>query len=330
MNLKRWALALLSVAAILAVWWVSLEPKPTPPAPAAERAAPTLGDPAGTDTPSRAAASLPPLPLTGVPLREAFPSLRARAESGDARAACRLALELLRCREVARESSDEMKQVEATLADPEANVDPALRVQMARQVAMLQGLQRSCAGLPEEASGEAARFLRQAALADEPAALYLYAAGEGFDQRAGFAFIGSPLFDQWRGEAAAMMDRALAAGDARAAHALQQAHLHDIGLFAGAVADDPLHAHAFGNLVSLLFGDTLSQMFGPQPVPPVPPETAAEAAGMASRWHHEFFGGRRMDFLDYAMDMALVPPDATAEEVLARDLCATGEERHGG
>jgi hypothetical protein len=339
MTRTQGAIALLLLAAISVGGWMATRAAQEPahpgnPKPAAENTEepshPTPQAPNATR-----ATPLPPMPLTGVALRDALPSLQTRADGGDGKAACRLAMELLRCREMAEVDPAKDRQIEAQLEQRPAGPGDGLAEMMERQLTVHRAVRAACAGLPAGIEDRAGNYLRIAALAGEPEALFRYAVGEGFNTRRGYGFIRTPQFDQWRHEAPALMERALAGGDARAALALHDAQANDAGLFAGLVAGTPSDAAAYRLLAQSLFGESLqlleqpllpgfaAETPGPDQAPVLPAEQAQRAATQAASWHRDYFQGRRFELLDLMLDSSLLPMDRDAEQVLATDFCAT-------
>jgi len=323
MTRKQWAFALLALAAMaVGTWWIRQRPPQAPGVPA-DVGAPSRIAPDPSDVPASAtpATPPPPMPLVGIPLRDSLPSLRERADAGDGKAACRLAMELLRCREVGRLTPERERWMEEQLqALPAGSADERVE-SMARTLSLHRGVRAACAGLPAGLEDQAGRYLRTAALAGEPEALIRYAAGEGFDNRAGYGYILTPEFDQWRREARGLMDRALVGGDPRAAVFLYGAHSNDTGLFAGLTAGEASETYAYAALIRNLYGESLAPLASFLDFPTPPAEQAGPAAARAAAWHQDYFDGRQFDLIDMALDAELLPEHATADEVLARELC---------
>ena len=102
-----------------------------------------------------------PLPPPGTKLAEIYPGLKVLADAGDTRAACRLAYELNRCRNLGRlkwvAENSAAGLVTATTAGPEIDASVGARQQEYEQAA------RVCADFPQEETSKAAMYDRGAA-----------------------------------------------------------------------------------------------------------------------------------------------------------------------
>lgn len=202
-------------------------------------------DGASTDT----GAQRLPLPPTATPFDLAAPVLAAHAQAGNARAACRLAFELLRCRHSLR--MDRLRHLQTATAEAiasEGDIERAIQADEAtlRIAESAMVCRKVDAGLHEQAND----FLVQAANARIPYAMYLYGTGEHIQQDPGFA--ARPEFDAWRRTAPAMMIAARDAGIPDAASYLAHAYSNEWPLGAAMFADDPVQANAHWHLMSLL------------------------------------------------------------------------------
>lgn len=181
------------------------------------------------------------LPPASTPLDRLWSTLQGPAQAGDARAACRLAIETIRCVNATRfasavqpSSSEEHGELR-TLIDFEQSPssfggsgepeDTQTQVALEGFSAQLRATAQRCEGVSQERATSARALLRAAALAGQPDAQAVYAAGEGW-----FLSIpgsmASPEFDQWRSEAPLIVARMLDAG-----------HPDAPGLLAGAYSD---------------------------------------------------------------------------------------------
>jgi hypothetical protein len=231
----------------------------------------------------------PPLPLQDAPLATTVPSLVARAEAGDSRAACRLGMELLRC-----EQMEQWNRITVGSPDGESQFESegnlgAANFQAEEKIWRIERLAQ-CAVVPAHLRGQGSNYLRQAAYAGEPHAMHAYAEGLHFNlELRGVAL--DPHFEAWRRDSPAMMHAALRAGNPAAAFSLFTAYQDDHGPFTALVPDDTFQAAVFHLLSVRLFGmrDRLSTF------------TSLDAAGMANAHkeaealHQRYFGGRRFD-----------------------------------
>ena len=180
------------------------------------------------------------------------------ADAGDARAACRLGTDLLRCRFVAGWSDEQIEQ----MASRESELAAKGNLDQANSIAMTllrhAELQRLCAGLDETLLARGGQYLRQAALAGEPDAVVRYAAGGAFRATGSNSFIATPEFDQWRREAPGLLQEALAAGDPGAALVMLRTHGDNAGFLSMLLPADPLAAQTSLALARRVFGDQLA------------------------------------------------------------------------
>lgn len=199
-------------------------------------------------TASMSTAPLPPLdaPLVAV-VRELMP----RAQAGDARAACRLAVEYRYCAEL----QGRMQMIESGVARAQISVEQGgadsdrrgLRSteRMAAAFEQTSELYRHCEGVDVPKSSEIVRYMREAASAGHPQAASHYVSGE--------LFTGSDMLDNlqelalYRDNAESMALAAAAQGDLRAAWKLAEAYGSEPGdrrrsLLAQAVGSQPARA----------------------------------------------------------------------------------------
>lgn len=215
-------------------------------------------DPNGVPRPAE------PLP----PLSE----LAARADGGDARAACQLAAELSDCRQ------------QAVLAAP-------------RRRGADQGPPTRCSHLIEKYVGRHFTYLRQAAFAGEPEAMLRYAKGEAFGiPGESYAFLSTPDFDTWRREAPAMLQAVFEAGYPEAAMHLMLAQEPMFGgQLAALLPPDPLRERARLELLVLFAGQHPEAAKFAATLPRADPALEQEARALARRWHVEYFHGMEID-----------------------------------
>ena len=292
-------MALIVVLALCAAAWFFLVPERRQPVAAQ---AETLGEPNAAPLPTaETAAATAPLPASDAPLPLVFPSLKARADAGDRKAACRLGIELLRCQTLASHGSLtasllHWREIEATKRGDLARAD-----EMARASLHYLAVEESCAGLPPDAFELGARYLRQAALAGEPEAMLRYAAGQGFDSGRRMAYLRSPDFENWRREAPGMVEHALAEGRPEAAHLLWLAYADGQSMLSGLIPDDPMRAKAHRLLMERLWNPADPPTAVLLGAAPLSRSEELKAASLASDWHQRHFKGDRVD-AEHALD----------------------------
>lgn len=198
--------------------------------------------------------------------------LAARADGGDARAACQLAAELSACRK------------QAVLAGPRrkgGNEDHPSR----------------CSSLLEKYVDRHFTYLRQAAFAGEPEAMLRYARGEAFGVPGeSYAFLSTPDFDTWRREAPTMLQALFEAGYLEAAVDLMLAQQPMFGgQLAALLPPDPLRERARAELLVLFAGQHSDAAKIAASLPRADPALQQEAQALARRWHLEYFSGLELD-----------------------------------
>jgi len=191
------------------------------------------------DSPHDAAAAA--LPPRNTPIEGLWSALQDRAQAGDSRAACRLAIETIRCATAIQVSAAVLQPSSAVRGELQALIDfersPTSFAQTdeaedAQAPVALEGFSSQveaaaarCEGMSSERASSALTFLRASALAGQADAQTVYAAGEGWFLALPDA-MASPEFDQWRREAPLVVARMLDAG-----------HPDAPGLLAGAYSD---------------------------------------------------------------------------------------------
>lgn len=284
----RAALVTVALGAVaLGVWM--LWPAP-PSGEAARTTAPAPAEPAdrGTgspkDTLSRPSVDTSaPLPLPGTPIAQVITALKPRADAGDSRAACRLAVELLRCRHLQEYSqfvSLDGVPTDVALADKgHSDIADQFAEMQIRQIRMGE----QCAAIEPALLELADGYLANAAFAGEPEAMVRYATGAHHGIAGSSAFIRDPDFERWRRESPGMLLRAVQAGRLDAVALLGAAYRSDLTPYAGLVADDPVQALAWGIVYSRLSGATQPAFESSDP------DIQARASALASQWHASYF-----------------------------------------
>ena len=337
MTRKQQALRLFLLAGLglLAGVWLLFPPKRSQPESNQARASTTsdAASPKSGPLPRvPAAVTLPDLPPRHARAQDVFPTLQARADAGDAIAACRLSVELMRCQIHARKFPGQLESLERKLTHLRDKGNPIVVAEIEARLNRSLATESSCALLPKGLADRAQHYLRAAALAGEPLSRFRYAAGAGFEDTGSYGYLVTPAFDQWRREAVALMQQSLAEGRPEAVLVLALARANDQGLFGGLVADDPALARAHARLMERVFGESLAAFPLPLPRPPAEaadPAAAAKADALAAQWHEDYFGGRRHDLMALLLE-ADNPWHDAAPTASAKDPCpGAGAQPHG-
>lgn len=270
-------------------WWsreASAPSDPRVPAAAPAETAQTRA-PAAGDAPTRPVASpRAALPSQGTPIAQIAVPLKARADAGDSRAACRLAMELLRCQHL-----EQAKSVQwAAGVPPEESFERQGRFEAANAFAEIEirkiQLGQHCDALDPALVAQASHYLEAAARAGEPEAMLRYATGAHHGQLGQMGYLRDPGFERWRRDSPGMLLRAAQSGDIRAVNLLAQAYGSNGSPFAGLIPDDPLQANAWTLLGARLGG------VNPPDFENTDAAIELEARALASRWHQRYFGGK--------------------------------------
>ena len=237
----------------------------------------------GVGRPRPKPAALPPV---DAPLATILEPLATRADAGDAKAACRLAMELIRCRNV--------HELPATLAVDAARIEAEFEAKgemdkadllAQSQLAQLR-LAQQCAAVPVPLRDRGPRYLAQAARAGEPEAMVRYADVQSWPLD-GRGIYSDPEFDLWRRDAPAMLERAFAAGFPEAPLLLMNAYENDTSHLAGLIPNDLIKAEALRMLMVRLHG------WSERPNPsPLDAASLEKASTLAKQWHEGPFKGR--------------------------------------
>lgn len=234
---RPFAWLLLAALALAALLWFALVPREAEPVieavpPEATLAAPTpstpAGDPPAAATPVAASAPAvsakpepPPLPPPQTPVAEIYDELAARALAGDARAACRLGSELLRCRQAA-DSESMTEGLVATLEQSKERPSDGVVDLLAAMEESKRATAPLCVGITAGQQAEASRFLRLAAERGNERMRLAYAVDPGLDSS---NFL--PDLEEWQHYRDVALDYLLAAlhaGDPLAPHFLALVH----------------------------------------------------------------------------------------------------------
>lgn len=194
--MPKWVVVVIALGALGAALWLGMklgaqQAADSARVPPTDATVPDVSEASASDPPApdlvSRAASAAPLPPVDTPLAEVFDDLVARADRGDHRAACRLALELQTCGHdlglarllaegAARNDSVDLSSLDnETLARMEAIVAHGERT-----FDHFETLVAHCRGVPEVSFGRRLGWWRQAAFAGHPAAVHEYVGGEAF------------------------------------------------------------------------------------------------------------------------------------------------------
>lgn len=271
----RTAMAVGAVCLIASlIWWLGADaPDEGAQSPVASSAASMARQvqPAAREVPSTAMTrddAAVPQPPRDAPLAQLWSSLQGPAKAGDANAACRLAIETIRCATVARIAEPvpgapggqrselqallEFKRAPHAFGASGSADDPQVEAASDSLAKGIQSASMRCEGLSDERTATATALLRVAALAGQPDAQVVYAAGEGWFLPVPGA-LGSAEFEQWRREAPLVVARMLDAGHPDAPGLLAGAYSGQTWL-SGLYEEDPRRAAAFLILSSRLMG----------------------------------------------------------------------------
>ena len=236
-------------------------------------------------------ANAAPLPPLHTPLAAIFDDLKRRADRGDARASCRLAVELIDCGQLeSLAQAGYLENSKSAEKDLEHSGMLAAANSVANhQVRHLESMKR-CAGIGRDQRELAADYLLQAANAGIPEAMIRYAEGQGIATgNSMFGALRSRGFDQWRRNAVDLLQNALERGEPAAVFVLYSAHSDDNSLIGGLIADDPVKVHTYRLLMGRLRGKSDA------PAGKLSPRQKAEADQHAAEMHAEYFNSRILD-----------------------------------
>ncbi|MCZ8114340.1 hypothetical protein [Silanimonas sp.] len=305
----RVALPAVALGVVALAWWL-LQRAPTTVASPSDVEASTTQAPASTpnsmvDEPNPATQTTVALPPRDIALDRLWSALQRPAQAGDAGAACRLAIETLRCVGAVRMAAvltaspaAEPGELQTLLefevapssfgraAGPE---DPRSEAAFGAMKQRANAAARHCEGLSPERAFASLALLRAAALAGQPDAQAIYAAGEGW-----FLSIpggmGRPEFEQWRREAPMVVARMLDEGHPEAPGLLAGAYSGHTWL--GGLYDTDLErATAYLLLNARLMG---KPEIAERQLAKVPAETTARARQQAEALYARHYAGRAL------------------------------------
>lgn len=276
-----------------------------------------------SEGPSAATSSSPadtnrtaPLPPLDMPVAAMFDDLQRRADRGDARASCRLAVELINCDQL--ESLAQVGYMQnsesAEKALTESGLLMAANSVATQQIRQLESAKR-CDGISEDQRKLAGNYLLQAASAGIPEAMIRYAEGQSVTNgNSMFGLLQDKGFDQWRSNAAGLLEKALGHGEPAAVFILYVANSDNNSPIGGLIADDPVKAYSYRLLMNRLRGksDTPASKLSSQQI--------EEAVQNATHMHAEYFNNRILREPD-AFSSLLTPAWARPEGTAPRRPC---------
>lgn len=231
--------------------------------------------------------ALPPVPPAQAPIDLAADDLMAHADAGNVRATCRLAFELLRCREILQQDRWRTRPPPKRSGDAAADAHALERYE--EQLLKTAQDAMVCERVPAQVRDRAEDLLATAARQGIPEAMLHHATGRHLSHGTGFA--ATAAFDAWLRDAPAMLHAARDAGLREAVPHLATAYSTEIGFPGALIPDDPVQALAHRILGALLVEglSTEFEMFTRN----LDPEDVREARELANYLHQRHFGGRR-------------------------------------
>lgn len=194
-----------------------------------------------------------PLPPANLPLAKIYSELQQLADDGNGQAACRLAIELIRCRHFNARAKYLITDPSDHKQEGNGSLNNQLLSENSQDEERLDILERtkSCENISEDQYKQIFKYLRQGAYAAEPDALIPYIAGDGLPSD--FSRIRSHDFDVWRSDALPLAQSAMHIGDPASVLLLAGAYQGDDDFFSGIVRNDPFQAEVMIQLHSRLF-----------------------------------------------------------------------------
>ncbi len=271
--------------------------------------------------------STAPLPPLDAPLAAIVRELKPRAEAGDARALCRLAVEYRYCAEL----QGRMQMIESGVARAQQNAESGRRrgwgspERMASAFEETNRLYQHCEGVETPSSTEIVRYMRESASAGHPQAASYYASGDMFSS--------SDMLDNlselalYRDNAESIALAAVAQGDLRAAWELAQAYASDPDdrrrpLLAQAV--DPQPATALSLLYALRTSIGSAGAAGTADVQSLMPRVQERIASLEQRLPPADVARARSQPAKIGSDAGAGMPDADALQRLSGAMSSRG------
>jgi hypothetical protein len=244
------AIGALALALALAAYWVLQRPSSAPgpgaaTVPASGKATTAIpsrdsrpspakpGVPIESGTARRPAAGAnpsPPLPPVGAPIREVVAQLKEAAEAGDVIAACRLGTELTRCHQLRQADAADNTSMQLQMVKPGTPEEAAVRSGIEERARLIAPVRLACDGVTKEQADSAFRYLLRAAHGGNLAAMTQFAIAPPLPQNVLEDLEG---WAAYRDHAPTFFDRAIRAGDLRAAFVAQFHMVAGIGVAGG-------------------------------------------------------------------------------------------------
>jgi hypothetical protein len=237
-------------------------------------------------TKSSRVVSMPP-PYT--PLKDMLPALKIAADKGDADAACRIGIELARC----RLTQGAAKRFNAKLSEMEkaANKSPEMANHLAElQLKYLRYENEVCAGIEPKELSLANHYLHQAAVAGNTDAGIAYADGQAFGSDESLTFLQDTGLGQWQQDAQRIAENSVIAGTPEAVFLLQDAYTNDTSFFSALIVNDPSKALIYDYLLSMLSGRTITAN------PDFSSQVNSDAMQQAREAHKKYFNEKTFSY----------------------------------
>lgn len=225
------------------------------------------------------------LPPMNKPIVDVFDDLKLASDKGEAKATCRLAIELLRCQLSLQQDEKELEK-QVTFKYQGKTEEELLGIRKSDIEAL--DFYRECKKLPADKLTDTADLLERAANQHQQDAMVMWASGEWIKARHGNAntFLQDPAFHRWLQNAIPMMNGALQQGSYSAAREWVHAYMMDTGpFFYGLVKDDPKQMYVYVTLGELLENDI------PTPLQGMSAQDAMAAEAEGRRMFKDLFDG---------------------------------------
>ncbi len=225
------------------------------------------------------------LPPMNKPIDEIFDDLKLASDQGEAKATCRLALELLKCQ---LSLQHDEKKLEKHVTDKYPGRTEEELFYIRKSYLGTLDLYQECKKLPSDKLTDTADLLERAANQGQLDAMVIWASGQWIKGRYGNsdAYLQDPAFNRWQQNAIPVMNSALQQGSYTAVREWLHAYMLDGGLkFYSLIKDDPKKMYAFMTLAELLENDI------PTPPRELPSRDAIAAEAEGRRMYKDWFHG---------------------------------------
>lgn len=209
------------------------------------------------------------------------------AEAGHPQAQCRLAAEMLACREIAHHYVDERLYPGSGRRESTAPPGDETEARQRDRVARIRELHARCEALPASVRNRGDEWLIAAARGGNVEATLRYIEGDHLWTRGSHDFLAHPDFDAWRRDAPVMLESLLRQGVPEAVHLALFGAASDVGLGAALLPDDLDRQYLMTALLGRLRG------FGEDTAPGIlDAATRAPINAEAARRHAQWFDNR--------------------------------------